>query len=83
MKQIYSFLNNNGIRTIWILRRKNSRSKLSMINIMITRQKSLVIILNKIIPYILFKKGKAKECLNYVSDRIKKYGYFEIKESLK
>ena len=81
MKQIYSFLNNNGIRVIWIIRKKNWKSDIKMINIMVTHQKSLVIILNKVIPYLLFKREKAEDCLKYVLDRIKKHGYVDIKES--
>lgn len=65
MMKIRDFLNKNKIRHTLINRNTN------MINIHIKHQESLLIFLNRIKDYLLFKKDKAEKAIIWLKSRLK------------
>lgn len=69
MQKIFDFISSHGIKVYFI--RKISNTKLGeckMINLVIKEQTSLIKILELLIPYLLIKKIKAQEALDYLID---------------
>lgn len=76
MMEIAEFLQfNNVIASVRDRRVMGSINKETiMINVMVREQRSVALLLENIIPYLLFKRDKAEECLKFVRDRIAKRG---------
>lgn len=68
------FLVNNGIKAPMIERTVSNpiKENCEMVNLHIKEQKSVVILLENIIPYLLIKKDLAIEALKYTKERLEK-----------
>lgn len=78
---INKFLNDNEIKTGFIDRisttnilQKNGSYCCPMVNIHIKEQRSVVVLLEFLYPFLLIKKDKAKEAIDYTKDRLLKRG---------
>lgn len=72
MFDIADFLRSRGIACSFIKRRKNWKSKLGMINVVINRKSSVVELLTKIRPYLLLKKELANDALIYLKEKARR-----------
>jgi len=74
MEAISNFLNDNNISNSLTIRDSVSmirgiKSKKKMVNVMVFKQSSLILLCEKILPYSLIKKDKIINCLDWCEKR--------------
>lgn len=76
MIEIAEFLQSNDVMSSVRDRRVmgSIKKETIMTNVMIREQRSVALLLENTIPYLLFKKDKASECLKFLKDKIAKRG---------
>jgi hypothetical protein len=80
MQDIRTFLIERGISVQYVIRKKNWKSSLRMVDIRIGSKKGLLMFLPKIIPYLLIKKELAKEALRYIRAKQKRRAVIPCKD---
>jgi hypothetical protein len=73
VKWIANQLEVRGIKLTFTYRNSNTPKEIKMINITIKQRESVVEVFKNIIPFLRFKKEKAKIGLKYTENRIRKY----------
>lgn len=85
MYEILNYLLTNGINANLYYRcvRGSIDKDTEMINIYIGGMSSILILLNHLLPFLLFKKKKAEDCIKYLSDRKLKQGKWIVGNNTK
>jgi len=73
MRKIFRFIKRHGIRATF-LERGTFKSTTPMLNIHVKHQKSVVKFIKFVMPFLLIKINKARECLSYTESRLKQRG---------